>query len=610
MTLPNTPVESSIETSIELIRESGLLAEGRLPDARLVDRTRKLLSDLQERPHGLVVECLRTARDLRHAQERCGDAQTAAQELAGLLEQLLGAQPQVGRLERLLPHAPDAPDTAARALCMVGGQLRVLSVHPEVDRARLAALRPWHYLEVHPTEGVIVGLCDDPELHELSLGEVVRFQRWQQESSGLAAVQRQGEVEHIVLVAPELRARDLQAGDRLVLMHQDQRWAIAHVPNERDECRFRVPIEGIEERFEDLAGLDEPVSRLVEDVVLRLVHPEIREEFALRPLHGVLLWSHKPGMGKTALARAFARWLSELGQERGFDVELHVVQPGELKIVWHGGDAKMVREDLCGALRAKRMSARARPLIQCVVMDECDTLGKRSGGDDGQASLSAAQNDAVTALLAEMDGVVQERLPEGVPPAHILWIGLTNRPDAVDEALKRPRRFGDLMLGLDEIDFAGAAAILTVHARGARLPWWLDGAVRTGVEPRELEQRLLRPALERVFERTCLYYDLERQPDCKAAAGELLAGVHYAEAINFAKRRAARRRLVGEGPAAIGFEDVLAGLIEQIDSVARGMSADRLMLRRQLRLSARVLNARAVPREELEDALLEASPAG
>ena len=170
------------------------------------------------------------------------------------------------------------------------------------------------------------------------------------------------------------------------------------------------------------------------DVVKRILRSEIREQFDLTPLHGVLLTSAKPGMGKTALMRAFARWLHELGQLHGFDLVLYVVKPNELKVVWHGGDAKLVREELCGAIRARQRKERTLPLFQFVVLDEVDSLGSRAGGDDSFGPTSSAHNDAVQALLAEMDGMDQQMLPPGTPPAHVVFCGLTNRPDLVDAA--------------------------------------------------------------------------------------------------------------------------------------------------------------------------------
>jgi SpoVK/Ycf46/Vps4 family AAA+-type ATPase len=398
-----------------------------------------------------------------------------------------------------------------------------------------------------------------------------------------------------------------------VLFRDDESVAIAVLPADAPESRFEIDVARLEASLEDLVGMDSVIEPLIEDVLMCVVHPEIRRQFDLRPLRGLLLYSYKPGMGKTALMRALAVWLKDLGERLDFDVVLYSVKPNELKSIWHGGDAKLVREELCGAIAARQALPRTRPLFQIVVLDEIDALGKRAGGDDRSFVGSSAHNDAVQALLVEMDGLVAQLPAPDQAPAHVLWVGLTNRPDLLDDALKRPGRFGDLVLEVPAIQKEGAAGILEVYARGRGLPWWVDGEVTTELDEREIRERFLQPAVDHVFEAVVLRYHTDARRGIAVSAGEILSGVHYKEAMNLAKKRAAKRRLLEDGPPAIGVDDVTDSLLDQALAAARQMDADRQMLQRQLRLRVPVSGVELTARGELADhvyVLPAAAPAG
>ena len=75
--------------------------------------------------------------------------------------------------------------------------------------------------------------------------------------------------------------------------------------------------------------------------------------------------------------------------------------------------------------------------------------------------------------------------------------------------------------------------------------------------------------------------------------------MHYRDALNYAKTAAATRRLLDAGVPAITIDDVHAGLLEQAQTVARSMEADRIMLVRQLRLKVPVNRVELVAEHEL-----------
>jgi hypothetical protein len=332
----------------------------------------------------------------------------SVEALQGILEGLLEERPLLCRPEGV----SRGNGTDPRAIVAVASQLRELGIHPDVDVEAIRNLMPWHYLCVHPGEMVVTGYRDDPELFGRAHGDLVEFLGYVDEARGLVRVSHLGHEERIVTLAPPLRERELRAPAQLVLQRDNDRWAIDVVPQEHRESRFEISVDGITTSLDDLAGLDPVVEVLVEDALLRLVRPDLLTLFGTGSLKGVILESHKPGQGKTAMIRAYAAYLRDLGGVHDFEVALYYVPPGGLTTVWHGGDSKLVREDLCGAIRARQMRPRSRPLIQLVVLDEIDSLGKRSG-----EFVSPAGNAAVTALLSEMDGIMQwQGDPEQPPP--------------------------------------------------------------------------------------------------------------------------------------------------------------------------------------------------
>ncbi len=548
---------------------------------------RRLMSRMRREPLETLTELVCSRREAR---EHCELATETVAKQHALLEELFEPPHLVGYLERLRFDRGGRP----KAVVLLNGQRRVLAIHPDVDLAELERLMPWHQVLVNPKELVVVGMRTDTDLRDRCQGEVVEYKGYHERERGMALVGRNGNGEEIVTLAPPLREATLATGERLVLHRDIAGWAIDRLPSDRVETRYEVPIESITTRLEDLAGLDSVVVPLVEDLLLRVVYPEHRAEFDLKPLNGFILYSHKAGMGKTARIRALVRRLHDLGREKGFDVILNSVKPNEFKSSFHGEDAANVRR-FAATLRARLAQPRKRPLLVFNVFDECDSLGSRNYRSEQW--VSAAQNDCVQALLAEMDGLVQLRSGEG-PPVEMVWVGLTNAPDGVDHALKRPGRFGDLGLAMPDYTIDAAEAIVWVHARNGRLPWFLDDTVRRDLAEEEIRQRIIRPALACVFPATVLRYTTEGQRKIDVTAGEILAGVHYESALDHAKRKAAERRLLATGVPAIGSDDLVEALIDVSHSAAAQLVADPQALVRTLQIKVPVVHPELVNDEE------------
>jgi ATP-dependent 26S proteasome regulatory subunit len=549
----------------------------------LVAEAGALLTAAKTDPAPLLVRFLRARTD-------CKLSADAAKKLKELLDGLLNGQALLCKCEGVVPSA-----SGPRALvAWQGRELRELPIHGDVDVAALAALEPWQWVKVHAKEQIVIGVCADADAFARSHGEVVEFKDWHDRDARLVRVAQLGGQEQIVRLARSLSALQPQPRDQLVLCREAPAWAIARCARASARSRFEQPLASLRVALDQVVGVDDVLGTLCEQIELRLLQQDYAC-FGLEPLHGVLLWSLQAGAGKTLLTRALLTWLGTLAPARGFELVVYVVKPNELKSMFHGEDARLVRDELCGPILTRQQEPRTQRLLQVVVMDELDALGRRAGGDDATPLLSGAHNDAIQALLAEMDGLLHA---PASPPAHVLWIGLTNRPDAVDLALKRPGRFGDKVLEMPALTAASAEAIMAAYAPPA-LPCWLDGVVRDDVSALELRARLLRPALEAIFDTVVLRYTTDTARGVEVTAGAIMAAVRYREAMTLAKTAAARRGLLGEGIAAVAGEDVLDGLVAEATAAARELEADRLSLQRCLHVRGRVLHVDLVPRDEL-----------
>ncbi len=567
----------SLETRLE---EAGVDPS----DPSVQEEFTRLMRMAADAPQSVVVELLAT----RRSRDAAADA---AEGIEGLVNDLVGKNATLFHLETQR-HQPDG---GVRALCRIGSQLQELGVHPDVDPEELGRLQPWDYVLVN--EGVVIGTWnEDPALLAAQMGEIVSFEGFADREQSQVRVTRPGHDETIVTLAGTLRIEDLKPGARLILQRDDPRWAIGALPAATTESQFEVSLDAVHANLKDLAGLDDVAEEFIRDILLRLVFEDIRDDFDLSSMNGALLYSYQPGMGKSKFCEALAVALGELGDEFGFDVALFHVKPNQLKSLWWGEDGRLVR-DLFASIRAREEEPRTRPLITLVVFDEIDSLQKRAGSN--QAVGSSSHSDALEALLVEMQGLGSVPQTDG-PPAQRLCIGLTNRPDRLDDAMKRPGRFGDLVQAMPSITQKSAPEIMAVYARRDSLRWSIDGEIRQGVSLGEIRDRFLRPAVARVFPLVVAQYATDTQRTTDVTAGEILAGVHYQDAVNRAKKQAALRQLLGDGIPAICPEDITDNLLAVAVSTAQQMEADPGMLVQQLQIKVPVVRVTAVPQTELE----------
>jgi transitional endoplasmic reticulum ATPase len=192
--------------------------------------------------------------------------------------------------------------------------------------------------------------------------------------------------------------------------------------------------------YDDLGGMGTTIDQLREMVELPLRYPEIFERLGVDPPKGVLLYG-PPGTGKTRLARAVAN-----ESDASF---FHIAGP-EIMGSAYGESERRLREVF-------EEAAKSSPAI--IFIDEIDSIAPKRGQVQGET-----EKRLVAQLLTLLDGLE--------PRQNLVVIAATNRPEAIDEALRRPGRFDrEIVIGVP--DEAGRREILAIHTRG--MP--LDGGV-------------------------------------------------------------------------------------------------------------------------------------
>jgi len=188
--------------------------------------------------------------------------------------------------------------------------------------------------------------------------------------------------------------------------------------------------------YDDLGGMRDTIDALREMVELPLRHPELFQRLGVDPPKGVLLHG-PPGTGKTLLARAVAN-----ESEAKF---FHIAGP-EIMGSAYGESERRLREIF-------EEAAQSAPSI--IFIDEIDSIAPKRGQVTGEA-----EKRLVAQLLTLLDGMQ--------PRQNTVVIAATNRPEALDEALRRPGRLDrEIVVGVP--DQPGRREILGIHTRGMPL---------------------------------------------------------------------------------------------------------------------------------------------
>jgi len=195
--------------------------------------------------------------------------------------------------------------------------------------------------------------------------------------------------------------------------------------------------------FDSVGGLDDRIQQLKEMVMLPLMYPEIFKAKKVVPPRGVLFHG-PPGTGKTLLARAVA---SSFTGADGKKVTFYMRKGADCLSKWVGEAERQLRL-LFDEARNNQPSI--------IFFDEIDGLAPVRSSKQEQIHASI-----VSTLLALMDGMDGR--------GQVVVIGATNRPDAVDPALRRPGRFDrEFYFPLPTTE--ARRAIIEIHTKGWEPP--------------------------------------------------------------------------------------------------------------------------------------------
>jgi len=224
---------------------------------------------------------------------------------------------------------------------------------------------------------------------------------------------------------------------RAVQINRNTKFTLDEKPVESSELERAVP----KTTYNDIGGLGDVIQKVREMIELPMRHPEIFNRLGVQPPKGLLLYG-PPGTGKTLLARAVAN-----------ETNAHFITLSgpEIMSKFYGQS----EENLRNVFKEAQENA---PSI--VFIDEIDSIASKRSETQGEV-----ERRVVAQLLALMDGLDAR--------GNVVVIGATNRPNSIDEALRRPGRFDrEIEIGVPNRD--GRYEILQIHTRGMPLDKTVD----------------------------------------------------------------------------------------------------------------------------------------
>ncbi len=478
------------------------------------------------------------------------------EQVARLRAGLVEAQARQRELGRVLEKLSAPPwhvavfvgtaetERGVEAVVAHGGARRLVNVAEGVD---VGSLSPGDAILLGPELNAVVARASCPATYS---GETAVFDRAAGEGR---VVLRSRDEEVVVEAAAALRGSPLRAGD---LVRWDRSLWMAFEKVERSRGTHLFLEDTPAETFDAIGGLDIQIDELLRTLRLHLEHQAVARKYGLRPKGSVLL-AGPPGNGKTLMARALANWTARVS--RSGHARFMNVKPASLHSMWYSQSEANYRE----AFRVAREAGASEPDVPVVMFfDEVDTIGAARG-----ESLLRVDDRVLTAFMTELDGLESR--------GNVLVVAATNRPDALDPALLRAGRLGDLVLTIPRPNRSAAREILAKHLDPG-IPYAASGeGGAAGGDGAAGRQGLIEAAVARIYAPNGLgeLAALMLRDGTRRAvtARDLVSGAAIAKIARAAVERACARE-VDTGEAGLRSSDLLAAVDAEFESAARALT--------------------------------------
>jgi len=261
--------------------------------------------------------------------------------------------------------------------------------------------------------------------------------------------------------------------------------------------------------FDDIAGLEDVKQEIRLKMIYPFQHPELAKKYGIGVGGGILLYG-PPGTGKTMIAKAVAHEI---------DAVFFLVSPAQMMSKWVGEAEQNVRK-LFEAAKAEPTSV--------IFLDETEALVPKRQSDS-----STVMQRVVPQILQELEGF--DRRADRA----LLFVGATNRPWLLDEAILRPGRLDALVyVGLP--DAPARYRLLEIHFGDRPMAEDVDfGAIcdrlegYSGADIKSIAQQAAeRPFLEAIGGKAARPIT---QADILAVIGETPPSVHPSDLVRYEK---------------------------------------------------------------------------